>query len=114
VAEILNVVRARQGATVPGIQRAIDERRSTDDAYTTVPTLVQRLFARDLPTREPAGRTFRHRATQSREKLPASWCDEIIDRRVGASGSIAIAPPDGRLRSLRERRAPASAARRPT
>ena len=109
----MNVIWARAGATVPEIHAAINEKRQTDAAYTTVLTLVQRLSARNLLTREPEGRTFRYTATQSRDELLASWSDEMIDRLIDDFGPIAIARLDDRMRSLdSERRAKPSAARR--
>jgi predicted transcriptional regulator len=114
-AEIMNVIWARQGATVPEIHAAINTKRQTDAAYTTVLTLVQRLSARNLLTREPEGRTFRYTATQSRDELLASWSDEMIDRLIDDFGPIAIARLDDRLQSLdSERRARLGAARRKT
>ncbi|MDX6535738.1 MAG: Penicillinase repressor, partial [Gaiellales bacterium] len=81
--------------------------------YTTVLTLVQRLYARDLLVREPAGRTFRYRAAQSRDELIAIWSDELIDRLIDGYGQIALARLHDRLQSLDpERRAELPAARR--
>jgi predicted transcriptional regulator len=111
-AEIMNVIWAKQGATVPEIHAAINEKRKTDAAYTTVLTFVQRLYARDLLEREPEGRTFRYKATQSRDELIATWSDEMIDRLIDDYGQIAIARLDDRLQSLdAERRAKLRAAR---
>jgi predicted transcriptional regulator len=111
-AEIMDVIWAKQGATVPEIHAAINEKRKTDAAYTTVLTFVQRLYARDLLEREPEGRTFRYKATQSRDELIATWSDEMIDRLIDDYGQIAIARLDDRLQSLdAERRAKLRAAR---
>jgi predicted transcriptional regulator len=112
-AEIMNVIWGKHGATVPEIPAAINETRKTDAAYTTVLTFVQRLYARNLLVREPEGRTFRYRATQSRDELLATWSDEMIDRLIDDYGQIAIARLDDRLQSLdSERRAKLRAARR--
>jgi predicted transcriptional regulator len=112
-AEIMDVIWSRQSATVPEIHAAINAKRSTDAAYTTVLTSVQRLHARDLLKREPEGRTFRYTATQSRDELLASWSDEMIDRLIADYGQIAIARLDSRLQSLdSERREKLRAARR--
>jgi predicted transcriptional regulator len=114
-AEILNVVWRMESATVPEIHAAINADRKTDAAYTTVLTFVQRLHARNLLEREPEGRTFRYRATQSRDELLATWSDEMIDRLIADYGQIAIARLDDRLQSLDpERRAKLRAARRTT
>ena len=114
-AEIMNVIWHTQGATVPEIHAAINKQRTTGVAYTTVLTLVQRLYARNLLVREPEGRTFRYRAAQSRDELIATWSDEMIDRLIGDYGQIAIARLDDRLQSIdSERRAKLRAARRNT
>ena len=109
----MNLIWDTQGATVPEIHAAINERRTTDAAYTTVLTFVQRLYARNLLEREPEGRTFRYPAAQSRDELMAAWSDEMIDRLIEDYGQIAIARLDDRLQSLdSERRAKLRAARR--
>ncbi|MDX6631692.1 MAG: hypothetical protein QOH00_3938 [Gaiellales bacterium] len=114
-AEIMNVIWSKQGATVPEIHAAINQQRKSDAAYTTVLTFVQRLFARNLLIREPAGRTFRYRAAHTRDELLAMWSDEMIDRLIDDYGPIAIARLDDRLHSLdSERRAKLRAARRKT
>jgi predicted transcriptional regulator len=111
-AEIMDVIWSRRSATVPEIHAAINARRETDAAYTTVLTFVQRLHARNLLQREPEGRTFRYTATQSRDELLASWSDEMIDRLIDDYGQIAIARLDSRLQSLdSERREKLRAAR---
>jgi predicted transcriptional regulator len=98
-AEIMHVIWRMQGATVPEIHAEITRQRP-DVAYTTVLTLVQRLYARDLLEREPEGRTFRYRATRSRDELLALWSDELIDRLIDDYGPIAIARLDDRLQLL--------------
>jgi predicted transcriptional regulator len=111
-AEIMDVIWSRRSATVPEIHAAINARRETDAAYTTVLTFVQRLHARNLLQREPEGRTFRYTATQSRDELLATWSDEMIDRLIDDYGQIAIARLDSRLQSLdSERREKLRAAR---
>ncbi|MDX6456202.1 MAG: hypothetical protein QOD48_2309 [Gaiellaceae bacterium] len=111
-AEIMDVIWSRRSATVPEIHAAINAKRETDAAYTTVLTFVQRLHARNLLQREPEGRTFRYRATQSRDELLATWSDEMIDRLIDDYGQIAIARLDSRLQSLdSERREKLRAAR---
>lgn len=109
----MNLIWDTQGATVPEIHAGINKQRKTGVAYTTVLTLVQRLYARNLLVREPEGRTFRYRAAQSRDELMAAWSDEMIDRLIEDYGQIAIARLDDRLQSLdSERRAKLRAARR--
>jgi predicted transcriptional regulator len=111
----MNVIWARGSATVPEIHVAINEQRTTDAAYTTVLTFVQRLHARKLLDREPEGRTFRYTAARTRDELLATWSDEMIDRLIDDYGQIAIARLDDRLQSLdSERREKLRAARRST
>lgn len=111
-AEIMDVIWSRRSATVPEIHAAINAKRETEAAYTTVLTFVQRLHARNLLQREPEGRTFRYTATQSRDELLATWSDEMIDRLIDDYGQIAIARLDSRLQSLdSERREKLRAAR---
>lgn len=111
-AEIMDVIWSRRSATVPEIHAAINAKRETDAAYTTVLTFVQRLHARNLLQREPEGRTFRYTATQSRDELLATWSDEMIDRLIDDYGQIAVARLDSRLQSLdSERREKLRAAR---
>jgi predicted transcriptional regulator len=111
-AEIMEVIWSRRSATVPEIHAAINAKRETDAAYTTVLTFVQRLHARNLLQREPEGRTFRYTASQSRDELLATWSDEMIDRLIDDYGQIAIARLDSRLQSLdSERREKLRAAR---
>ena len=68
-AEIMNVIWAKGGATVPEIHAAINETRKTDAAYTTVLTFVQRLSARGLwnasPKAERSGTRQLRAATNS-------------------------------------------------
>jgi predicted transcriptional regulator len=94
----MDAVWASGGATVPELVEAVTATRPV--AYTTVLTLVQRLHARGLLLREPAGRGFRYRATRSRDELLADWSDELIDRLLGDFGEIAVARLDERLRAL--------------
>jgi len=54
-AEIMNLIWDTQGATVPEIHAGINEQRKTGVAYTTVLTLVQRLFARTCSCASPRG-----------------------------------------------------------
>ena len=106
----MNVIWARGSATVPEIHAAINEQRTTDAAYTTVLTFVQRLHARKLLDREPEGRTFRYTAAQSRDELLATWSDEMIDRLIDDYGPDSDRAPR-RPPSIPRLRAPREAAR---
>jgi predicted transcriptional regulator len=97
-AELLDVLWHVQSATVPELVDAIGEKRVV--AYTTVLTMVQRLYARGLLERVPEGRGFRYRPTRTREELLGDWSDELIDRLLGDFGEVAVARLDARLRDV--------------
>jgi predicted transcriptional regulator len=97
-AEVMNVLWRRGSATVPELVETITKKR--DLAYTTVLTLVQRLYARGLLEREAEGRGFRYWPTRTRDELLADWSDELIDRLLGDFGDVAVARLDERLRDL--------------
>lgn len=69
-------------------------------AYTTVLTLISRLWARGLLAREPEGRGFRYRPVQTREELLGRFSDELIDRLIEDFGEIAVARLGARLEEL--------------
>lgn len=94
----MNVFWKRGSATVPELLETLTKKR--DIAYTTVLTVVQRLYARGLLEREPEGRAFRYRPTRTRDELIADWSDELIDRLLGDFGDVAVARLDERLRDV--------------
>ncbi len=90
----------RESATVREVLTALEERKL---AYTTVLTLVSRLWSRGLLSREPEGRGFRYRAAKSREQFMAEISDELIDRLIDDFGEIAIARLGERFQQLNAR-----------
>ncbi len=90
---------ARESATVREIVAALAPRRQF--AYTTVLTLVSRLWSRGLLTREPEGRGYRYRAAKSREDFMREISDAVLDRLIDDFGEIAVARLDERLDELR-------------
>ena len=89
-ADVMNVFWKRGSATVPELVDALTKKR--DIAYTTVLTVVQRLYARGLLERKAEGRAFRYWPTRTR--------DELIDRLLGDFGDVAVARLDERLRDV--------------
>jgi len=71
--------------------------RARPFAYTTVLTLVSRLWSRGLLAREPEGRGFRYRAAKSRDEFLAELSDELIDRLFADFGAIGVARLGERL-----------------
>jgi predicted transcriptional regulator len=110
-AEVMAIFWRRKSATVREVAEALNKRRAL--AYTTVLTLVSRLFARGLLVREPEGRGFRYRAAKTREEFLGELSDELIDRLFSDFGEIAVARLGERLEELDpERRRQLKRARR--
>ena len=112
-AEVMQVFWERDSATVREVVDDLNKRRRRKLAYTTVLTLVSRLFARGLLDREPEGRGFRYRPARSRDELLAELSDELIDRLLDDFGELAIARFDARVGKLDgDRKAKLRAARK--
>lgn len=105
-AEVMEIFWERGGATVREVVEELNKprrrRRKEEFAYTTVLTIVSRLWARALLTREREGRGFRYRPARSRDELLGELSDELIRRLVDDFGDIALA----RLGALMETLAP--------
>jgi predicted transcriptional regulator len=103
-AEVIGIFWERDSATVREIVDELNKRRrkrrKDELAYTTVLTLVSRLWARELLTREPEGRGFRYRAASTREQLLGELSDQLIDRLFADFGEIAVARLGARLDTL--------------
>lgn len=99
-AAVMDVLWARGSATVREVVEELNRRPPL--AYTTVLTLVSRLFARGLLVREPEGRGFRYRPAKTREELLGDLSDELIDRLFTDFGAIAVTRLGERLAALDE------------
>jgi predicted transcriptional regulator len=102
--EVMDIFWEREGATVREIVDELNKRRARRKkdqlAYTTVLTLVSRLWGRELLAREPEGRGFRYRAAKTREQLLGELSDQLIDRLLDDFGEIAVARLGTRLDQL--------------
>lgn len=98
--EMMAIFWRRESATVREVVDELNERRRRKLAYTTVLTLVSRLWSRGLLAREPEGRGFRYRPVKSRDELLGSLSDELIDRLLSDFGEIAVAQLGTRLKEL--------------
>lgn len=99
-AEVMTAFWDKGEATVRDIVEQLNGQRRKKLAYTTVLTLVSRLWARGLLAREPDGRGFRYRPAKSRDELIADLSDELIDRLFADFGEIAVARLGTRLDAL--------------
>ena len=100
-AAVMEIFWRRESATVREVADELNKKRSL--AYTTVLTLVSRLWSRGLLEREPEGRGFRYWAAKSREQFLAELSDELIDRLFADFGSIGVARVGERLNELSEK-----------
>lgn len=101
-AEVMELFWRREDATVREVVTEFNKRH--DLAYTTVLTLVSRLWSRGLLAREAEGRGFRYRAAKSKEEFLGELSDELIDRLIADFGEIAVARLGERLEGLDPRR----------
>jgi predicted transcriptional regulator len=103
-AAVMEIFWHRGNATVREVADELNEKRTL--AYTTVLTLVSRLWSRGLLKREQEGRGFRYWATKSRDDFLADLSDELIDRLFADFGATGIARLGERLNELdaRQRR----------
>lgn len=99
-AEVMATFWDNGDSTVREVVEHLNGQRQKKLAYTTVLTLVSRLWARGLLAREPDGRGFRYHPTKSRDELLADLSDELIDRLFSDFGEIAVARLGTRLDAL--------------
>ena len=99
-AEVLEIYWRLDSATVREALDDLNGRRKQKLAYTTVLTLVSRLWQRGLLERQPEGRGVRYRAIKSRDQLLAELSDELIDRLLDDFGDVAVARLGERLGTL--------------
>ena len=99
-AEVMAILWEKGEATVREVVERLNRRRKQKLAYTTVLTLVSRLWTRGLLAREPDGRGYRYQPTKNRDELLADLSDELIDRLFSDFGEIAVARLGTRLDAL--------------
>lgn len=110
-AEVMESFWQRGDATVREVVADVNRTRAL--AYTTVLTVVSRLWSRGLLAREQAGRGFRYRPALTRDELLRNLSDELIDRLFDDFGAVAVTRLGERLEALDpKRRAMLEGARR--
>jgi predicted transcriptional regulator len=105
-AQVMNVFWERDSASVREVVEELNSRRRKKLAYTTILTLVTRLWERHLLDREPDGRGFRYRAAADRDTVLTDLSDQLIDQLLDDFGELAVARLGQRLGSLRRGDAP--------
>ena len=99
--EVMGIFWQRENATTREALELLNKRRRRNKlAYTTVLTLITRLWQRGLLEREPEGRGFRYRAAKSRDVLLGELSEQLIDRLIDDFGDIAVARLGERLGEL--------------
>lgn len=88
-ARILEILWRRSSATVPQIVTAVHQ-SGHPVAYTTVLTVVSRLHARGLLTREPEGRSHRYRPALSEAELLSRASDAAVAGVLDRYGQTAL------------------------
>jgi predicted transcriptional regulator len=89
--EVMEVVWAQGRASVRLVLEALNARRPTPVAYTTVLTVMQRLAEKGILDRHRAGNTDHYAARQSRDAFFAESSGRIVRALVEDFGDIAIA-----------------------
>jgi predicted transcriptional regulator len=100
-AEVMEVFWRRDSATVREALDELNTAREQKLAYSTVLTLLTRLWQRGFLSREAEGRGFRYQAARGRDELLAQLSDELIDRLLDDFGDIAVARLGERLDAAR-------------
>jgi predicted transcriptional regulator len=99
--EVMGVFWQRESATTREALEVLNKRRRRNKlAYTTILTLITRLWQRGLLERQPEGRGFRYRAAKSRDALLGELSEQLIDRLLDDFGEIAVARLGERLGEL--------------
>ena len=99
-AAVMEILWRRESATVREVAEELNKKQKRPLAYTTVLTLVSRLWSRGLLSREPEGRGFRYYAAKSRDEFLADLSDQLIDRLFADFGGVGVARIGERLNEL--------------
>lgn len=85
---VMGVLWSTDRATVREVHAALEPEHTL--AYTTVMTVMTRLWGRGLLVREREGRAFVYQACSSRGEVTRSFVRRIIDRLLGGSRSALV------------------------
>jgi len=95
--QVLDVLWAAEGPLTPrDVHTALGSKRGL--AYTTVMTILVRLWQKGLLEREPLGRAFAYRPIETRDERVVSRMRELLagagDRTAALAGFVDSLPPD--------------------
>ena len=89
-APIIEAIAARGEASVGEVVEDLDKREGRRHAYTTVMTIMGRLFERGLLAREKRGRLYIYRSTNPEADLIDQLSQQAVDRVLDRYGSAAF------------------------
>ena len=89
-APIMETIAARGEASVGQVVEDLDTREGRPHAYTTVMTIMGRLFDRGLLAREKRGRQYVYRSTNPEAELIDQLSKQAVDRVIDRYGSAAL------------------------
>ena len=86
-ADVLGVLWAADGQTLSPAE--VNERLPTDLAYTTIMTVLTRLWKKGLAERVEAGRGYAYRATYSESELTSQRIRDMLDQANDRASALA-------------------------
>ena len=89
--EIMDELWRRGEATVRDVLEALNGRGGAQRAYTTILTVMQRLYAKELLRRERSGRHDRYAPTLTREEYAEARAELQVGELVSEYGDVALA-----------------------
>jgi predicted transcriptional regulator len=89
-APIIEVVVARGEASVREVVEDLEKRGTRRHAYTTVMTIMGRLYQRQLLSRDKRGRQYVYRATNAEADLIDQLSQKAVERLIDRYGSAAF------------------------
>lgn len=87
--EVMELIWSQKGTTVREIWQAIKKRRTI--AYTTVMTIMDRLFEKKILKRKKQGKTYLYLANSSKTDFLRKTSQKIIADLINDYGEVAIA-----------------------
>ncbi len=86
-ADVLGVLWAADGQSLSPAE--VNERLATDLAYTTIMTVLTRLWRKGLAERVEAGRGYAYRATYSESELTSQRIRDMLDQANDRASALA-------------------------